>query len=58
MALEILEFALYCFIILFCVYPIVDRICKCVEQSTITKTFGKSVKVNEIFNAFNQKQKQ
>lgn len=37
--MEILTFALYCIIVLFTVYPIVDRICKCQENIHISKSF-------------------
>lgn len=34
--MHIIEFGLYCLIILFCVYPIVDRICKCIETKKLS----------------------
>lgn len=39
--MEILRFALYCLIVLFTLYPIVDRICKCNEQINVSKAFEK-----------------
>ena len=43
-------------LIFLCLYVIVDRVCKCLEQCCITKTFGKYAKMdmenNEKANKF------
>ena len=40
-------------LVFFCTFVIVDRICKCLEQCTTTKEFGKHVK-NLITNDDNE----